>query len=29
MHTIELLGDMGHVEAHFGLFGDSASVGAR
>ena len=26
---IELLGDMGHVEPHFFLFGDSVSVGAR
>jgi hypothetical protein len=25
----ELLGDMGHVETCFGLFGDSVSVGAR
>ena len=25
----ELLGDMGHVESHFSLFGDSISVGAR
>ena len=28
-HPMELLGDMGHVESSFGLFGDSASVGAR
>jgi hypothetical protein len=34
-HTIgleiimELLGDVGHVECHFGPFGDSVSVGAR
>ena len=28
-HPIELLGDMGHVESCFGLFGDSVSVGAR
>jgi hypothetical protein len=28
MHLIELLGDMGHVESCFSLFGDSASVGA-
>ena len=27
--TMELLGDMGHVESRFGLFGDSVSVGAR
>ena len=26
---MELLGDMGHVEPHFFLFGDSVSVGAR
>jgi hypothetical protein len=26
---MELLGDMGHVESHFGLYGDSVSVGAR
>ena len=25
----ELLGDVGHVESHFFLFGDSVSVGAR
>jgi hypothetical protein len=29
MHPMELLGDVGHVESHFGLFGDSVSVGAR
>jgi hypothetical protein len=29
MHLIELLGDVGHVESLFGLFGDSVSVGAR
>ena len=29
MHPMELLGDMGHVESHFFLFGDSVSVGAR
>ena len=28
-HPIELLGDVDHVESHFGLFGDSVSVGAR
>ena len=28
-HTMGLLGDMGHVESHFFLFGDSVSVGAR
>ena len=27
-HTMELLGDVGHVESHFSLFGDSVSVGA-
>jgi hypothetical protein len=26
---MELLGDVGHVESHFGPFGDSVSVGAR
>jgi hypothetical protein len=26
---MELLGDVGHVEYHFSLFGDSVSVGAR
>ena len=25
---MELLGDVGHVESHFGSFGDSISVGA-
>jgi hypothetical protein len=29
MHPLELLGDVGHVESHFGLFGDSVSVDAR
>ena len=28
-HLMELLGDTGHVESHFFLFGDSVSVGAR
>ena len=28
-HRMELLGDMGHVECCFSLFGDSVSVGAR
>ena len=28
-HPMELLGDVGHVEYHFILFGDSVSVGAR
>jgi hypothetical protein len=26
-HTMKLLGDVGHVESHFGLFGDSVTVG--
>jgi hypothetical protein len=26
---MELLDDVGHVESHFGPFGDSVSVGAR
>ena len=26
---MELLGDMGHVDPHFFLFGDSVSIGAR
>ena len=25
----ELIGDLGHVESHFGKFGDSVSVSAR
>jgi hypothetical protein len=29
MHSMELIGDMGSVESHYGPFGDSASVGAR
>jgi hypothetical protein len=29
MHRMELLGDTGHMEPHFNLFGDSVSVGAR
>ena len=29
MLPMELLGDVGHVESHFFLFGDSVSVGAR
>jgi hypothetical protein len=29
MRPMELLGDVGHVESHFGLFGDIGSVGAR
>jgi hypothetical protein len=28
-HSIEHLGDVGHVESHFGPFGDCVSVGAR
>ena len=28
-HLMELLGDVGHVESHFGLLGDTVSVGAR
>ena len=28
-HLMELLGDMGHVESHFFLFGDSVCIGAR
>jgi hypothetical protein len=27
-HPMELLGDMGPLESHFGPFGDSVSVGA-
>ena len=27
-HPMELLGDVGHAESHFFLFGDSVSVGA-
>ena len=26
---MELLGDVGHVKSHFGLFGDSVIIGAR
>jgi hypothetical protein len=29
MHPVELLGDVGHVESHLFLFGDSISVSAR
>ena len=29
MHPIELLDDVCHMESHFGLFGDSVSLGAR
>jgi hypothetical protein len=28
-HLMELVGDVGHVESRFSLFGDSVSVGAR
>jgi hypothetical protein len=28
-HPMELLGDVGHVKSHFGLFRDSVSVSAR
>jgi hypothetical protein len=27
MHLMELLGDVGHMESHFDLLGDSVSVG--
>jgi hypothetical protein len=29
MHLMQLIGDVGHVESCFGLFGDIISVGAR
>jgi hypothetical protein len=29
MNMLEILGDVGHVESHFGPFGDSDSVAAR
>jgi hypothetical protein len=29
MHLMQLLGDVGHVISHFGMFGDSVSFGAR
>jgi hypothetical protein len=29
MQRMELLHDAGHVESHFGLFGDGVSVGVR
>jgi hypothetical protein len=29
MHMMELLGDLGHMESRFGLFGDSANLDAR
>jgi hypothetical protein len=28
-HQIEHLGDLGHIESHFGPFRDSGSIGAR
>jgi hypothetical protein len=28
-HPMEFLGDVGHVESHFFLFGDNVTVGAR
>ena len=28
LYLMELLGDVGHVKSHFGLFGDSVGVGA-
>jgi hypothetical protein len=29
MHPMVLLGDEAHVEAHFGLFGDSGNLDAK
>jgi hypothetical protein len=29
MHMMVLLGDVGHVESHFGSFGHNVSIGAR
>jgi hypothetical protein len=29
MHPMELLGEVGHVESHFGPFEDSVSFSAR
>jgi hypothetical protein len=29
MHPMELLGDVGKVEAHFGPFGDGVNVSAK
>jgi hypothetical protein len=29
MHTMELLGDVGHVESCFNLFGDTDNLDAR
>jgi hypothetical protein len=28
-HVMDHLGDVGHVESRFGMFGESVSVGAR
>jgi hypothetical protein len=28
-HQTKLQGDVGYVESHFGLFGDSVNVGVR
>jgi len=28
-HLMELLGDVGHMESHYGPFGDCVCVGAR
>jgi hypothetical protein len=28
-HQMKLLGDVGHMESHFGMFGDSVNVVAR
>jgi hypothetical protein len=28
-HPMELLGDVGHLESHFGAFGDGVSVNVR
>jgi hypothetical protein len=28
-HLMDLLGDVGKIEAHFGLFGDSVNLDAR
>jgi hypothetical protein len=29
MHLMEFLGDVGHVESRFGLFGDNVRVSGR
>jgi hypothetical protein len=29
LQPMELLGNVGHVKTHFGLFGDSVIIGAR